>query len=397
MGKSALITNITKTEVGDWFLEYQSVEPVKSIQLAITPDRSRASRWRLTDNQFLLIQINGRDIITRRDNKAFSQVSLKLTPTYIHLHKYYAPFSPYSNGGMLIHSARFFACANICSDYENSWYLTLTVPDSDKVYLHGKSFTGKTSWWDSNDGTNFYVGKQLGKKEKGYISVIDQGLPLFIKNSLDDFFPKMMSMLEHDYGKLISTPMLFASFGKTSQSNYGRQGGVLPHQVFMHWYGNIPSLDKNDRFEVTWFFAHEAAHLYQGQISALSGEENAWLQEGHAEYLAMLLVQQLMPDSESLTARKLNQASTQCKQSLEEARLSQAAKTSNYQLFYQCGLFIFDFIAKHTQPGYQLSDIWRDFISSSKGANFNAKQSFMELIKNRLVEERYEELAPLVN
>ena len=46
-------------------------------------------------------------------------VKFTLTPTYRHLSKDYAPFSPFSDGGLLFHSGRFFACADECADSDN--------------------------------------------------------------------------------------------------------------------------------------------------------------------------------------------------------------------------------------------------------------------------------------
>jgi len=107
--RNILITEISQ-EQGQWFVEYTSHVPIKSVQFPFSPDNSRLTRWQLLDEQFTFLSSGSADTVTRKDSSSFKKVKFKLTPTYIHLPKAYAPFSPFSDGGLLIHTARFFAC-----------------------------------------------------------------------------------------------------------------------------------------------------------------------------------------------------------------------------------------------------------------------------------------------
>ncbi len=388
-----LITNITK-DTDTWTVEYVSLTPVRSIQLAITPDGSRKQRWFFEDDKFTFIQSGGNDVIIRKDNAPFSSVKLQLTPTYIALPKYYAPFSPYSDGGVLFHSARFFACEQLCNGNENSWYITLQVPENEHIYLRGTKYKSSVSWWDKNDGTKLYVGTQQLDHHSGFISIIDTGLPETIEQTLTSFFPKMALTLEARYMKLQEKPMLFASFGQAKGNRYGRQGGVLPSQVFMHWYGKLPTMSEQEVFEIIWFFAHETAHLYQGNINGGIASHLSWIHEGHAEYIAMQLVYQFAPQYAEQTNAKLVKAQNECHQTLKNDQLSSSQE--NYPLLYQCGLTVFELMYQEMGSIEAVDDFWLNFEKSSSKPSFEPKQSFLSLAKTRLSEAGYQKLVSIV-
>jgi hypothetical protein len=91
-----------------WTVEYKASQPIERIAFKRNPDNSRISRWKPIEDNFRVFFINNEEFIGRKDGKLFTQVKLYLTPRYKHLPKDYAPFSPFSDGGMLIHSGRFF-------------------------------------------------------------------------------------------------------------------------------------------------------------------------------------------------------------------------------------------------------------------------------------------------
>ncbi len=391
-----LITNIVKKD-HQWQVEYESLKPVSSISFAHSPDDSRSTRWVLAEQSFKFIQSGGRELIIRKDNKSFSSVTLTFTPTYVHLPKYYAPFSPYSDGGVLLHSARFFACPELCSGLERNWYLTLTSKDKDNIYHNGQLYHGDVTWWDTGDGTKLYIGKQLASEEKSFVAIVDQALPTTIKQPLLSLFPEMMDSLELRYGKLKERPMLFASFGATQGDRYGRQGGVLNSQVFMHWYGKLPNMSREEQFELLWFYAHEAAHLYQGEIVGGIDTEHAWIHEGHAEFIALALVKQFDEGFTDLLTLKLEEAKTSCQSFLAKASLSNAAISGSHQVFYQCGLYIYALMNTDLADLSVIDDFWLALSSASANPSFNVKNEFLNLSKDKLSKEGYGKILKIVN
>ena len=95
---------IIKSPAGSWSVSYTSDAPVTRISFQRSPDSSRGKRWRIKSADFKVVKVNDYETVRRVDGKPFTQVEFELTPTYISLPKDYAPFSPFTDGGMLFHS-----------------------------------------------------------------------------------------------------------------------------------------------------------------------------------------------------------------------------------------------------------------------------------------------------
>lgn len=300
---------IVKTNQGDWELTYQTNKPASRLAFIRNPDDSRIERWRPKTSGFEIVAIENQEYLIRTDGTDFTHVSVSLTPTYKHLSKDYAPFSPYSDGGVLMHTGRLFACIDRCSDDVNLWKVSLRIPDGEHIIVDGKIFTGATNWLDRNDGRNVYVGSQKVIETPSVIAVIDNGLPEKIKLSLDSDIPKLMRFFEQKLGEIKGVkPTLFASYANVD--GHSSQGGTLPNQIFMHWnVNNLHEKVKDNKFlnNTIWFFAHEVAHLYQRSSEGdIYGEAHeSWLHEGHADWLAALALLELYPETTQYVSDKI--------------------------------------------------------------------------------------------
>ena len=238
---------IIKSPAGSWSVSYTSDTPVTRIAFKRSPDSSRLKRWAIKSADFELFKVSDYEAVRRIDGKAFTQVEFNLTPTYIPLPKDYAPFSPFTDGGMLFHSGRFFACADLCDSSLNKWHIRLRAAKEDKIIVDAVTYIAEASWEDSDNGQKIYVGKGDPIQDKNFVSLIDAGLPAPLKELMSQNLPKIMSYFAARMGTLNFRPSLYASYSKTDNGRYGNQGGTLPRQIFMHWYGEkaIKKLDEN--------------------------------------------------------------------------------------------------------------------------------------------------------
>ncbi|WP_448550768.1 hypothetical protein [Thalassotalea montiporae] len=351
-----LITDLQKSEDNQWSVTYRSKTPIQSIQFHHSPDNSRFDRWQLLDKGYSLRKVNGKDTVFRKDNTRFTSVSFALTPTYTHLPKSYAPFAVFSDGSILLHSGRFFACAVMCRGNEHTWYLTLSAPPSERIILNGQSAYGKVSWYDDNDGRKVFVGNTEVNDTRYYISVIDKALPEQVTSALHQFLPKAITAMAERFPKLPRKPMLFASFEQTYGERYGRQGGVLPDQIFMHWYGQ---LKQTNPYDLIWFYAHEVVHLYQGSYVQHISAQNAWIHEGHAEFVAGELLMSFYPEAKAFVEHKRQQAKTSCAGKLAETPVDEFAEQQAYQALYHCGAYFYQLLAQYSGAPDKISyDYW---------------------------------------
>ncbi len=267
-------------EAGRWRVSYALDAPAESLHLVRVPDDVRTRRWRAVNPVFELIHQDGRDIIRRRDGQAFTEAAFTVEASYVSLLKDYAPFSPFGDGGLLIHSGRFHAWPGGCAEAEDCerWRVRVTPPRGADVLLNGVRRTGRTATEDTGDGTNIYVGKGAILDLPLFLAVIDTTLPAPIREKLDMLFPELMRYYAREMRPLGERPMLFVSRGPgTPEGGHGSQGGTLPGQVFMHFYGETDIAADIDTW-VPWFFAHEAGHLFQ-KVREVE-EAESWLHEG---------------------------------------------------------------------------------------------------------------------
>jgi len=385
--QNILITDIEKEASNRWNVTYVSKVPINSIQFVITKDNSRHARWSIISEGFELRTFNGKDTLFRRDGQSFKEVVISLTPTYTSLPKYYAPFSPYSEGSMLFHSARFFACPSMCSGFENLWYIRVTAPPDETILVNGLKVKRQASWYDSGDGTKVFIGKLLPIERDEVITVIDPALPNYVISSLETFLPAAFRELSTQLTTLESRPMLFASFGKMKEGSYGRQGGVLPNQIFMHWYGTLP---KSDIYDLLWFYAHEATHIFQRLERTKIEEKNAWIHEGHAEYVASNLLRKFDEGSVAYVNLRIEKARTNC---VANAMESNPVTNKEYKQLYECGLYFYSLIAHYSSQAEQSAYMfWKVLAEHTKKGGEVNKSAVLNIVENLFGKKVYQQV-----
>lgn len=381
-------TQINKSSSGDWIVTYTTPEPTKRLAFIRNPDNSRVSRWLPLSNDIEIIYEDEKEFIQHKQGKPFTSCSFKLTPTYKHLSKDYAPFSPYSSGGTLFHSGRLFACAEQCDDSKKQWGFSLTVPKEEHIILNGEILKENATWIDFEDGRNIYVGNQPPIETPNFIALIDNNFPKKITKSLNQDLPKMMHLLQQHLGSLPSAtkPTLFASYAKVKGGS--SQGGTLPNQIFMHWNMNdLEEKVKNEAFvyKTLWFFAHEAAHLYQRAASPILSEEQnqSWLHEGQADYAAEKILSKLYPVATQYIASKQQQYRNHCVQGLKQISLAEAAKNQQFFLYYTCGYFIHQAI-EHYAGKPDTFTLWNEFRNRVLSGSPAGAETFLKVVSEKV-------------
>jgi len=380
---SMVDVSIVKSKEDKWTLTYQTAKPTARLGFIRNPDSSRIERWQPKTPGFELVSIDEQEYLIKTDGTNFTEVSLQLTPTYKHLSKDYAPFSPYSEAGLLIYTGRLFACIDTCNDDVNQWRFSMQVPEDEHMIVNGKVLTGTTSWLDSNNGMNVYVGSQRPIETDNVIAVIDQGLPEKIKLSLDSDIPKLMDFFEQRLGQIEGIkPALFASYANIE--GHSSQGGTLPNQVFMHWnVNNLAQKVKDNKFlnDTIWFFAHEVAHLYQtsSHEDIYGDSHESWLHEGHADWLAALALLALYPDTKEYVDDKIERFRAHCAKGLTDFPLTEAADQGRFDLYYTCGLLIHQAIdlTLHKRTNTDTFSLWKAFRQQADNSDKKGMEVFL--------------------
>ncbi len=369
-------TALSKDAGQHWSVTYTAEKPVTRLAFARSPDDSRTRRWQPFTDAFVVRYFDGQEYIERTDGAAFTSVSLHLTPTYIPLPKDYAPFSPFSDGGMLLHSGRFFACAEACDSATQTWAFTLSVPANESIIVSGKGYQETAGWEDTDSGQTVYVGTANPIADSHFVSIIDQQLPAELSQLIAAKLPELMAKFAAQLGELAFRPTLFASYSDTDDGRYGHQGGVLPGQVFMHWYGK-PAIAQLDSQAVYWFFAHEVAHLFQREAAQIEIPADAWVHEGVAEFFAGQMA------DKGYFGDKLVQAKLRCRQGLQGFNDYAQASQRNSQLHYSCGVVLMNAINADllATSDKTLFDVWKAFNASVMAGATPSAQSFVATLR----------------
>ena len=353
-----------------WQVRYDVTEPVTKLQFARSPDDSRPRTW-LPDQGFEIVRTERGDVARRKDGAAFRTVRFRMSPTYSVLPKDYAPFSPFGDGGMLFHTGRLFACAGDCAGDE-SWSMDLWADNEDRIVLDGKTLQARAHWTDRDEGRVVYVGKAVPRQTRDFIAVIDAALPDEIRGRLLVQLPQFMHLFAAKLGALPRRPMLFVSYDVAHPKGYGQQGGVLPDQIFTHFYGSKwPAKVHEPAFadNLAWHLAHESAHLYQ-RANFAQADGDAWIHEGTAEAFAAIA---LRPTAGAFVQSARDTAASKCTELVAERSIRDAIAAGKFEAAYSCGMLLnlaLDTKVRTATGGDGLYAVWGNYrrLLSRKGA-----------------------------
>jgi hypothetical protein len=392
---------LKQVQSGTWNVTYNLAHPAKRLEFVRVRDESRAQRWRPTDEQFELKHSADLDVITRKDEGSFSNVSFNIPATYIHVRKEYAPFSPFSDGGLLIHSGRYHVCAGeerrvACpkddTGDEGPWRITISPPTGAHVILHGEVVNGPVTFFDTHDGTNIYVGPAIPLETEHFLAVIDSDLPKNIHEKLFTYLPQFIEYFSQRLHKLSNRPMLFVSRDpELRTSGYSSQGGTLPNQIFMHLYGEgwDKEPDPATAHFIPWFFAHEAAHLFQkSRVSDAGFGSNPWIHEGSADAFASLSIKKFDPEADEYVMTRVSNAFKDCVQELSKMSgdpINAADKHGAFDVYYSCGMLMnlaADSSVRRASKGEKdLFDIWKVFLEEIDSGAVYAQATYLSVIE----------------
>ncbi len=348
-----------------WEVRYTLPAPAHALRFVRVDGKGhRAASWTPVDPAMKIVLENGEEVVRRKDGAAFDHAAFRMLPRYVVLEKDYAPFAPFGDGGLLIHSGRFHVCAERCVGGER-FQVSLQPPAGAHAIVGGK-VVPVAHFEDGDDGTNVYVGRGVPVKTPEVIAVIDQAFPEATRARLQSLLPRLMTFYGSELGALPSRPMLYASRDEAHPGGgYGFQGGTLPGQVFMHLYGKNPAF-ATPAFarRLDWFFAHEAAHMYQ-HYPSLEDTGDSWIHEGGADAMAAVALQALGVADKAAVNAKLQSSLDTCATGIARRPLKQAHLGGSFDTFYACGFVMqmaVDAAARRASGGdCGLACVWRDF------------------------------------
>jgi hypothetical protein len=355
-----------------WRITWRFAIPVSELVFARSPDNSRVQTWAAPDD-FELVRAGDRERLRRRDGAAFAAATLEVPAAYRELPKDYAPFAPFGDGGRLVHTGRLYACGGECPD-DARWQFELRFAGWRHAWVDGKVRASPAAWTDGGDGRYVYVGDTRVLETPRLAAVLDRALPDSIRTQLLAELPAFMTFFDERLGAAPEALAVFVSYDTSPQRGWGRQGGVLPGQVSVHFYGEPwPREMAKAGFaaDLAWHLAHEAAHVYQRQLYA-ERDEDAWIHEGSAEAFAALALRAVAPAAGTYVAGRVGGAADACRRKIGARSVRAAIAAGDFEASYDCGLAIalaIDAKVRAARPGVDgLYAVWRDYLAHAGGA-----------------------------
>lgn len=384
-----------------WEVRYALPAPARELRFVrVDAKGGRASSWTPVDPALAIALEDGEEVVRRGDGAAFDHAAFRMAPRYAVLEKDYAPFSPFGDGGMLVHTGRFHVCAGPCVRGE-TFQLSLQPPAGAHAIVHGQVVPA-VRFEDGDSGTNLYVGRALPVATPDVVAVIDQAFPPDTRARLESLLPRLMAFYGNEFGALESRPMLFASRDENHPGGgYGYQGGTLPGQVFMHFYGRHEAFATPDfARRVDWFFAHEAAHMFQ-DFTSLTDEGDSWIHEGGADALAAVALQALgVIDRDAVQARLQGSLDT-CAKGIAGQPLKTVHSNGSFDAVYACGFVMqmaVDAAARRASEGAcGLACVWRDFQAAVAAGKPWSSETFISVAARRTDERTARFLRTVAN
>ena len=368
---SQVTAEIHPLEDGQWRVDYVFETPQTVLAFPRSTGDYRRRTWRAEAGTPDIERIEGADAIVF--DKPSLTASFEVTPYARRLPRDYTPFLKFSNGEGAIFLQQFEVDA-----FERREDLVEASSDRDveglalrfgarvisekSLLMNGVEHQGQVEYIaEVGDQEYIYIGNLPLEQGESYIGVIDPELPAHIRESFDDDLARIFAALEERWGfALAKKSTVYFAFGGTRFEGLSTSGSVAGGDTLVLRASGKELLEPDEtvRRRILWFFAHEAAHLFEGgRGMAVGSNSQAWWHEGSADAMAHDLLSHLGVDSEAYLLKAYRQRIDECGVELERQPLIGAWG----QVPYICGDLV-AIIADSALVDHNLYDIWNTFI-----------------------------------
>lgn len=350
-----------------WRVTYNTTHPITELIFSRRTNLFRMKNWNPLAPGISIIQSDKREII--KGTKPFQEVSFELNSYYEITPKDYEFFQKFSDDSVVMYTGHFDAYSKIYDT--NTPIEFIFIPRTDETgIVAGNKFTSLTSWIDFKErGTYVYFGNLKPIETKDFTAIIDPTLPSWLLTRFNKYLPEIFSFYVAKTGYSIPfKPFIFLNYSSLG-SGYSSHGGTLPGLIQMSLSGKAWGKEDVDSFaQVIRFFAHESAHVWNGQIFPYE-DEDMWMHEGGADAFAFLAMHELNVLEKSRLKYHKNKAFNECLSKLKNRPLREVKEDPEYKAFYKCGS-IFHLMAgaaiNRQDPNAGVFQFWKSLFDEAK-------------------------------
>lgn len=289
------------------------------------------------------------------------------------LSREYEFFRRFTDGGIALYTGHLLARPLVGDSAGPSVRRFRFVPPAGaRILVEGRHERVATEWTDeSGGGTYVYIGPQDPLETRDMVSIVDPGLPPWIEDQTREVLPRLFALYRQRLGaEPARRPTILFDYEPTEGGGYSNGGGTLPGVIQLSAEGRAWEEESPPALlQLLHFLAHEAAHVWNGEIARYPGREDAWMHEGSADALAERTLLELgVLDQEGLLAHQ-TAALNDCRLALTTAALRTSVRQGRPRMAYTCGNVIALLTEARLSRGQDLFDLWRSLIRRAREAD----------------------------
>lgn len=313
-----------------WRVTYKTDRPVYELVFDRSVNLFRTENWKPLSPDIHIAQKHSKEVIT--SHSSFREASFEFQSYFKRTPKDYEFFRLFSDGSVVMYTGHF----NIYAEgVQNNF--SFQQLSSERIVLNGKVHSTPISSVDLDErGTYVYFGNLVPLESSHFTAILDPNLPQNILKNLNTHLSQIFDYYVEKTGVSIPfTPFIFLSFDENS-SGCGKGGGTLPGLIQMHLTGKCwHKMDEDAFAQLIRFFAHEAAHIWNGQLFPyVSGD--MWMHEGGADAFSYIILHDKILKKSRFEYHK-RKAYEECLNHLNARPLRMVTEDPEYMTYYKCG------------------------------------------------------------
>jgi hypothetical protein len=318
-----------------------------------------------------LVRSGGRDVLLAAGDAVPATVEIAFEPYTRLLIADYVPVLAFSDGGRALFTGVFeIGVADLEALATDEDPLDATLPlaidfvdaGGGPVLVDGRLLAGGARF-DGPLHTYAYFGTTEPVRTDRLVLLLDEAIPEWIRSELESFLPALMDLFTRRLGAALpEPPTIYAVWDGAEHRGHSQGGSVMAGFLAANFGGRgllRPDADALARLRT--FYAHEAAHFWNGGVVLPREREHAWVSEGGADWLAIRAMAELVPSWDAAAARRGKVAA--CRDHGGGAALNAAEAENRHDASYACGALAHALAERSLAgAGQSTFDLWAEVL-----------------------------------